>query len=786
MADYPALIRPSGPIVNITDSHRLAAGGLVNASGDLSLEAPTGSAIDLRINATDIAIVSATGISMEIPGTLADPSISWNTTDGQTLGMAVHERTGPTDPNSWNVVTSYGASNDMSSFSVLDTIAVACHDGSAGHIFSYATIGTNYTSSQVGTYSVGAVVAFALDDAATPNNLAAFTLQTFVTDRTAATFESEIEYKLYTAGSTIHPMGLRGNGVLIFIDGDLTDGPSLGWGGSPNVGHDDSDIGFYREDQTTYGDLSVAQHIGAAWERRARFGQDEFYVYGNAAAAGGGCAIVSQSTYAHGDEATVGIVAFGGMDSASAQVIYGAIGGYCVDNTAGTLDGALVFQIKEDDDDVQYAVIFNQGLWGYTDGTSASFARIGTAFEGAAVPGVIGEVAFSGMDTAGTPNRRGYATIRCNATDVGMATFASQLEFRTTNGGTVGGTLRFTIEANGTLNVAGTANYEALVTHDDDIPNKAYVDAAAGGYWGRAGTVLSPATAGDTVRVGDGSRALPAYSFTNATDTGIHYDTSFGVGNEFLSLINDETSYFGVGIGRAWAWNLPATSYGTLSLAYLGAHGPAARIGQLTFTGLNTTTFFDYAIIDGYCDINTSGSEEGSLDFQVGIGTGSVASIMTLNKDGIELDAAGVRVSTILDEDTLSSDSDVALATQQSIKAYVDAQIGSETWIEAENLDVDTGTENVDTFNPTGDGGCVWHYTVKKDANLRTGTVQAIWDDSAGTVQYTETATPDIGDTSDLVVSVNMSGALGSVQFQATAASDDWQVKVLRSPLLEW
>jgi len=35
----------------------------------------------------------------------------------------------------------------------------------------------------------------------------------------------------------------------------------------------------------------------------------------------------------------------------------------------------------------------------------------------------------------------------------------------------------------------------------------------------------------------------------------------------------------------------------------------------------------------------------------------------------------GVSVSTILDEDTLSSDSDTALATQQSIKAYVDSQI---------------------------------------------------------------------------------------------------------------
>lgn len=37
-------------------------------------------------------------------------------------------------------------------------------------------------------------------------------------------------------------------------------------------------------------------------------------------------------------------------------------------------------------------------------------------------------------------------------------------------------TQRLLIEANGTLSVAGTANYETLVLSDDDIPNKKYVD----------------------------------------------------------------------------------------------------------------------------------------------------------------------------------------------------------------------------------------------------------------------------------------------------------------------
>lgn len=44
--------------------------------------------------------------------------------------------------------------------------------------------------------------------------------------------------------------------------------------------------------------------------------------------------------------------------------------------------------------------------------------------------------------------------------------------------GAVGGNPTFTIESDGTLSVLGTVNYELLVTSDDDIPNKKYVDDA--------------------------------------------------------------------------------------------------------------------------------------------------------------------------------------------------------------------------------------------------------------------------------------------------------------------
>jgi hypothetical protein len=50
---------------------------------------------------------------------------------------------------------------------------------------------------------------------------------------------------------------------------------------------------------------------------------------------------------------------------------------------------------------------------------------------------------------------------------------------------------------------------------------------------------------------------------------------------------------------------------------------------------------------------------------------------VTVNDSGMQLGGSGARVNSILDEDNLASDSATALATQQSIKAYVDTELGS-------------------------------------------------------------------------------------------------------------
>jgi|GEM_PF-3192383 len=99
----------------------------------------------------------------------------------------------------------------------------------------------------------------------------------------------------------------------------------------------------------------------------------------------------------------------------------------------------------------------------------------------------------------------------------------------------------------------------------------------------------------------------------------------------------------------------------------------------------------------------------------------------------------------------------------------------------ASNTDVDTGTETIDSFADTIADSAVWFCCVKNGANVRCSTVMAAWDVTGDTVQYTETATLDVGDTSDLTLSVDIDS--NTVRLRATAASDNWTVRCQRMAL---
>ena len=94
------------------------------------------------------------------------------------------------------------------------------------------------------------------------------------------------------------------------------------------------------------------------------------------------------------------------------------------------------------------------------------------------------------------------------------------------------------------------------------------------------------------------------------------------------------------------------------------------------------------------------------------------------------------------------------------------------------NTDVDTGTETIASVATATHDSAFFDFVIKKGLNVRSGTVYACHDgDTTPLVAFTETSTQDLGDTSDVTLSVVISGT--NMELQATTTSDNWSIKSL-------
>ena len=71
----------------------------------------------------------------------------------------------------------------------------------------------------------------------------------------------------------------------------------------------------------------------------------------------------------------------------------------------------------------------------------------------------------------------------------------------------------------------------------------------------------------------------------------------------------------------------------------------------------------------------------------------------------MESDTTTANMSFVVDEDNMASDSDTKVPTQQSVKAYVDAQIGGSALSGGTNITVSSGSINLDSSVDLGVGG---------------------------------------------------------------------------------
>jgi hypothetical protein len=91
------------------------------------------------------------------------------------------------------------------------------------------------------------------------------------------------------------------------------------------------------------------------------------------------------------------------------------------------------------------------------------------------------------------------------------------------------------------------------------------------------------------------------------------------------------------------------------------------------------------------------------------------------------------------------------------------------------NTDVDTGTETIASVAIATHDSAFFDFVIKKTTNVRSGTVYACHDGTS--VVFTETSTQDLGNTSDVTLSVDISGT--EMRLRATTTSDNWSIKSL-------
>jgi len=114
------------------------------------------------------------------------------------------------------------------------------------------------------------------------------------------------------------------------------------------------------------------------------------------------------------------------------------------------------------------------------------------------------------------------------------------------------------------------------------------------------------------------------------------------------------------------------------------------------------------------------------------------------------------------------------------------APTGGSSGTEVEDTDVDTWDTLIDSFSTSTGDAAWWDYVIKNTnsgTSMRAGTVISVWDSTGGTVEFYDTSTNDIGDTSGVSFLVDMNVSSSEIQLTATTDTDNWTVRVNRRTL---
>jgi hypothetical protein len=433
------------------------------------------------------------------------------------------------------------------------------------------------------------------------------------------------------------------------------------------------------------------------------------------------------------------------------DITYPFSGGSGTIFTGGTVTGPTYFLDGITANTISATTYYNLPLDIYVTGSSLNVATYDltlTRNDGVSIISNLGLLASDMTVTGGTYNiNTGVVTFTNNSGGTFNVTgFTSGMTDTYTTGGTVNnGVATFTKTNGGTYSVSGFATTFTGGT----------VSGATNFIGGLTANTISATTiTGTNLYVTGSTQSL----FSGSSSVEMVKIIQNGSGDAFVveDITNGDPSHFVINASGNTAIGLTQP----LGNDKLTVSGDTSIYGAFKATSITANTALFSASTQNILKVIGSGNStslpiftvQGSQGELFSVSDSLIGSLFSVN------DISGLPVIEAFSDNTVLMGSYLAPSLNTTVKIVAT-----------------TGSTNIYSIPISAYTGAFFDYTINDGTNLRGGNIMSIW--SGSTIQYTETSTNDIGNTSGLTFNMIISGSSAILKTSGTTGS--WTVKTI-------